>query len=116
MVASHFSKEQMTSLVCEHTSKKTGCIAGKPAPHLNDRQIDKRYGLGVIQSATNSPKIGTVWWHNGSTQGYKAIVMWFPKSNIYMALMINRDPTFLLIPNLPIIRNILRVCLTSSPQ
>ena len=105
---------EMMSLVCEHTSKNHSCIAGRPAPHLEAWQIDKRYGLGIIQSASGSSEVGTVWWHNGSTQGYKAIVMSFPKSNIYMSLMIDRDPGYLLIPNLPIIRNALHVLLTGS--
>lgn len=105
--------EQMMSLVCEHTVKATGCIAGQPAPRLDALQIDKRYGLGIIQSAQKSQEIGTVWWHNGSTQGYKAIVMWYPQSNIYMALIIDRDPGFLLTPNLPVIRNTMHVLLNS---
>lgn len=105
---------QMMSLVYEHTSRNHNCFAGKPAPHLEPWQIDKRYGLGIIQSATRSEEVGTVWWHNGSTQGYKSIVMWYPKSNIYMALMINRDPGYLLNPNLPIVRNTMQVLLKGS--
>jgi D-alanyl-D-alanine carboxypeptidase len=101
----------MMSLVCEHTSKNHSCIAGRSAPHLQAWQIDKRYGLGVIQSASGSGNVGTIWWHNGSTQGYKALVMWLPKHNIYMSLMINRDPGYLLTPNLPIVRNTLRLLL-----
>lgn len=105
---------QMMSLVYEHTSKEHGCIAGRSASHLNAWQIETRYGLGISQSATGSSEIGTAWWHNGSTQGYKAIVMWFPKSNIYMSLMIDRDPGFLLTPKLPIVRNTLHVLLSTS--
>lgn len=105
---------QMMSLVCEYTSKKTGCIAGQPVPFLREQQVDKRYGLGIIQSASGSSEIGTIWWHNGSTQGYKAIVMWLPKSDIYIALMIDRDPGYLLTPNLPIIRKILHILLSGS--
>ena len=105
---------QMMSLVCEHTSKKNDCIAGQPAPHLEAWQIDTRYGLGITQLASGSSEIGTIWWHNGSTQGYKAIVMWLPKHNIYMSLMIDRDPGYLLTPKLPIIRNILHILLTGN--
>lgn len=105
---------QMMSLVCENTSRKNHCVAGSSAPHLEDWQVDKRYGLGVIQSASGSSSVGTIWWHNGSTQGYKAIVMWYPKSNIYMSLMIDRDPGYLLKPNLPLIRNAMQVLLTGS--
>lgn len=105
---------QMTSLVCEHTSKKNNCISGSPTTHLEVSQVDRRYGLGIIQSSSGSSKVGTVWWHNGSTQGYKAIVMWYPKNDIYMSLMIDRDPGFLLTPNLPVIRNLLQVLLDGS--
>lgn len=104
---------QMMSLVYEHTSKERGCIAGRSASHLNASQTETRYGLGISQSATGSSEMGTTWWHNGSTQGYKAIVMWFPKSNIYMSLMINRDPGFLFTPKLPLVRNTLHVLLAN---
>lgn len=105
---------QMMSLVCEHTNKKTNCIAGRPAPHLEEWQVDKRYGLGIIQSATGSSEMGTVWWHNGSTQGYKAIVMWYPKSDIYVSFMIDRDPGYLLTPSLPLLRNTMQILLKGS--
>lgn len=96
---------KMTSLVCEGSSRF--CFPGQSMPHLSSNEIGKGYGLGVIQSAYGSNRMGTVWWHNGSTKGYKAIVMWYPKSNIYMALTIDRDPGYLLKPDLPIIRRIL---------
>ena len=105
---------QMMSLVCEHTTKNHSCVAGRPASHLEAWQSETRYGLGIIQSATGSSAIGTTWWHNGSTQGYKAIVMWFPKNNIYMSLMIDRDPGYLLTPRLPIVRNTLHALLPNS--
>jgi D-alanyl-D-alanine carboxypeptidase len=103
---------QMMSLVCEDTSRT--CRAGKSMSHLSNAQIGKGYGLGIIQSAYGSSKTGTVWWHNGSTKGYKAIVMWYPKSNIYMALTINRDPGYLLKPNLPAIQRILHILMTEQ--
>lgn len=105
---------QMMSLVYEHTSRNHYCLAGRPAPQLQYYQVDKRYGLGIVQSASGSADIGTIWWHNGSTQGFKAIVMWLPKSNIYLSFMINRDPGYLVEPSLPVIRNILRVLVTGS--
>jgi D-alanyl-D-alanine carboxypeptidase len=103
---------QMMSLVCEGTSKS--CVPGEHIPHLYDDEVGKGYGLGIIQSAYGSSKIGTVWWHNGSTKGYKAIVMWYPKSNIYMSLIINRDPGYLLKPNLPAIRRILNILMSDT--
>jgi D-alanyl-D-alanine carboxypeptidase len=97
---------QMTSLVCEKPSPS--CRPGMNMPHLTSYEHGKGYGLGVIQSSYGSSKIGPVWWHNGSTKGYKAIVMWFPEYNIYMALTINRDPGYLLKPDLPAIQKIMR--------
>lgn len=96
--------QKMTSLICEGGSRY--CMRGEPISPFHGYEIGKGYGLGVIQSSYGS-KIGTVWWHNGSTRGYKAIVMWFPKYNIYMALAINRDPGYLLKPNMPMIRRVL---------
>jgi len=98
---------QLESLVCEKSSP--GCVVGQPIPHMWDSVTGHGYGLGVIETSYGVEKLGPVWWHNGSTAGYKALVMWFPKSDIYMALTINRDPGYLLRPNLPIIRNVMEV-------
>jgi D-alanyl-D-alanine carboxypeptidase len=98
---------EMMSLVSEGTSKTYK--AGQAMPHLTDSEIGKGYGLGIIQSSYGSSKMGTVWWHNGSTKGYKAIVIWFPKNNIYMALTIDRDPGYLLKPDLPTIQHVLNI-------
>lgn len=102
---------KMMSLVCEGTTRF--CQAGRDMSHLSNNDVGKGYGLGVIQSAYGS-RIGTVWWHNGSTKGYKAIVMWYPKSNIFMALTINRDPGYLLKPNLPTIQRILNILISDT--
>jgi D-alanyl-D-alanine carboxypeptidase len=102
---------EMMSLVCETESSE--CRAGGNRSQLTDSSIGKGYGLGIIQSSYGSSRVGTVWWHNGSTRGYKALVMWYPKSNIYMAITINRDPGFLLKPNLAVIQRILNI-LTSE--
>lgn len=103
--------QQMMSLVCEGAKN---CYPGRPIPHLWPDQAGRGYGLGIAETSFGSPEIGTVWWHNGSTEGYKALVMWFPKSDIYMALTINRNPGYLLKPELPIVRQVLSV-LTSAP-
>jgi D-alanyl-D-alanine carboxypeptidase len=103
---------EMMSLVGEGNSST--CAAGEPMSHLSDDQIGKGYGLGIIQDAFGSDRLGTVWWHNGSTAGYKAIVMWFPKSDIYMALTINRDPGYLLKPALPIVRDVMDVLIPNA--
>jgi len=104
-------KEMMT-LVCDAYSPE--CVRGQPVPHVADGSNGKGYGLGIIQSGLGSEKIGTVWWHNGATRGYKAIVMWFPKSDIYMALTINRDPGYLLKPTLPVIEHVVSILIPSA--
>lgn len=103
---------EMKSLVCERTTPT--CRVGQSISNLWGKSTGHGYGLGVIESAYGSEKLGPVWWHNGSTAGYKAIVMWFPKSDIYLALTINRDPGYLLKPNLAIIRNVMNVLMMSS--
>ena len=102
---------QMMGLVCEAHSKN--CRPGSAISHFSDGQIGHGYGLGIIESSW-SAVLGPVWWHNGSTAGYKAIVMWFPKHDIYMALTINRDPGYLLNPDLPIVRNILSILIPNA--
>lgn len=103
---------KMMSLVCEKTTPT--CQEGQPMAHLKNGEIGKGYGLGIIQSSYGLTKMGPVWWHNGSTKGYKAIVMWYPKYNIYLALTINRDPGYLLKPNLPAIQKILHVLVVNK--
>lgn len=98
---------EMMSLVCESSSPN--CTPGEPISHIAEDGIGKGYGLGIIQNGYGSDRIGTVWWHNGTTRGYMAMVMWFPKSDIYMAFTISRNPGYFLKPNLPIIRNVLSV-------
>jgi D-alanyl-D-alanine carboxypeptidase len=98
---------QLESLVCERSSP--ACRTGQAIPHMSDQYTGHGYGLGVIETSYGIEALGPVWWHNGSTAGYKAIVMWFPKSDIYLALTINRDPGYLLRPDLPIIRNVMSV-------
>ncbi len=104
--------QKMLSLVCE--GRTTSCRGGVPMQHLHDGQPGYGYGLGIIQMSSGSSTIGPVWWHNGTTAGYRAIVMWFPKSDIYMALTINQGPGYLLKPTLPFIRNIVAVLLTDA--
>lgn len=98
---------QMMSLVCEASSPE--CRSGQNIPPLQDGMVGHGYGLGVIGTSYGVENLGPVWWHNGSTAGYKAIVMWFPKSDVYVALTINRDPGYLLRPDLPVIREVMDV-------
>lgn len=102
--------DEMMMLSCEHSTP--GCRGGQHLSRLETGSVGKGYGLGIIQSSFGSSRVGTVWWHNGSTKGYKALVMWYPKNNIYMALTTNRDPGFLLKPNLPVIQRITNILIS----
>lgn len=104
--------QKMMSLVCE--GRTTNCRSGQPIPHIREGESGYGYGLGIIQMSSGSSSIGPVWWHNGTTAGYRAIVMWFPKSDIYMALTINQGPGYLLKPTLPFVRNVISVLLTDA--
>jgi CubicO group peptidase (beta-lactamase class C family) len=101
--------QKMMSLVCEGRTK--GCDSGEPIPHIRTGEVGYGYGLGIIQMSTGSSSLGPVWWHNGTTAGYRAIVMWYPKSDIYIALTINKGAGYLLKPTVPIIRNVMAVLL-----
>lgn len=96
--------KKMMSLVCE--GRTSNCRTGQAIPHMQFGEIGYGYGLGIIQTSFGLNRTGPVWWHNGTTAGFRAIVMWFPKSNIYMALMVNQGAGYLLKPTVPIIRNI----------
>lgn len=96
--------KKMMSLVCE--GRTSNCRTGQAIPHMQFGEIGYGYGLGIIQTSFGSNRTGPVWWHNGTTAGFRAIVMWFPRSNIYMSLMVNQGAGYLLKPTVPIIRNI----------
>jgi D-alanyl-D-alanine carboxypeptidase len=104
--------EKMLSLVCE--GRTSNCRSGQPIPHLKNGEAGYGYGLGIIEMSSGSSTIGPVWWHNGTTAGYRAIVMWFPNSDIYMALTINQGAGYLLKPTIPIVRNVLAVLLSDT--
>lgn len=99
--------QEMMSLVCE--GRTPGCRSGEPISHLRSGDIGYGYGLGIIETSSGSNAIGPVWWHNGTTAGYRAIVMWFPKSDIYVSLTINQGAGYLLKPTIPLVRNLMSV-------
>jgi D-alanyl-D-alanine carboxypeptidase len=49
------------------------------------------FGLGVGEST--KPKLGTFWFYQGETLGYRMIYAYLPKSDIVFALGINSQPT-----------------------
>ncbi len=100
---------KMMSLVCE--GRTSNCVSGQPVAPVQGSEPGYAYGLGIIQTSTGSSRLGPVWWHNGTTAGYRAVVMWFPKVDIYMALTVNSGPGSFLKPNIPMIHNVLAVLL-----
>lgn len=101
--------DEMMTLVCSR-----GMSYGHPGgalPRLEDNEVGHGYGLGIIQTSTGSERTGTVWWHNGTTKGYEAITMWFPKHNMFMSMIIARNPGYFIKPTLPIIQRIVSIVL-----
>ncbi len=45
------------------------------------------FGLGVIQLMT--PPIGTVWFYEGDTNGYRIVYLYFPHQDAVIALGVN---------------------------
>jgi D-alanyl-D-alanine carboxypeptidase len=48
------------------------------------------YGLGVWQGT--SPSLGTAWFYEGVTYGYRVLHLYFPRSGMIIALAANSDP------------------------
>lgn len=97
--------QKMMTLVCE--GRTSNCQSGQAIPHIRTGEVGYGYGLGIIQMSSGSSAIGPVWWHNGTTAGYRAIVMWFPKSDIYMSMTVNQGAGAFLKPTMPIVRNVM---------
>ena len=71
-------QRQLESLVSETTGQ----------PIANTTPADPAgYGLGV-QQVTSQP-IGTVWTYEGGTFGYQVVHVYFPRSGIIIALVVN---------------------------
>ncbi|MBV8172306.1 MAG: beta-lactamase family protein, partial [Candidatus Eremiobacteraeota bacterium] len=49
------------------------------------------FGLGVAQMTM--PRMGTFWFYEGETLGYRMAYVWFPKSKVVFAVGINSQPT-----------------------
>lgn len=57
------------------------------------------YGLGLY--ATNIPKLGTIWWYSGVTEGYISLFAWIPSKQAIITATINQrldDNVGLLMP------------------
>jgi D-alanyl-D-alanine carboxypeptidase len=53
--------------------------------------IPTGFGLGVGQGTR--PRIGTYWYYQGETLGYRMVYVWFPKSDVVFAIGANSQPT-----------------------
>jgi D-alanyl-D-alanine carboxypeptidase len=49
------------------------------------------FGLGVGQASR--PKLGRYWYYQGETLGYRTVYVWFPKSDVVLAVGVNSQPT-----------------------
>ena len=74
-------QRQLESLVSTTTGRPIS--AATPADPLG-------YGLGVVQMT--SPSIGTAWFYEGNTLGYRVLHLYFPRSGIIIALAANSVP------------------------
>jgi len=64
--------------------------AGKPIA-VTSPADPAGFGLGVAQ-ATRKP-LGTYWYYQGETLGYRMVHAWFPKSGAIIAVGLNSQPT-----------------------
>jgi D-alanyl-D-alanine carboxypeptidase len=74
-------QRQLESLVSTTT--------GQPVPGTTPAD-PVGYGLGVYQGIF--PSIGTVWFYEGVTYGYRVLQLYVPRSGVIIALAANSDP------------------------
>jgi D-alanyl-D-alanine carboxypeptidase len=66
-------------------SWKTGKPIAKTSP-----SDPSGFGLGVVQITT--PEVGTVWWYQGETLGYRVFHVYFPRQDAVIAFGLNSSP------------------------
>jgi D-alanyl-D-alanine carboxypeptidase len=66
-------------------SEKTGKPIGRTTP-----SDPSGFGLGVVQ--TTIPQIGTIWWYQGESFGYRMIHIYFPRQDAVIAYGLNSSP------------------------
>lgn len=74
-------RRELTSIVSVAT--------GKPIPKTSASD-PRGFGLGVGQSTT--PKLGTFWYYQGETLGYRMVYFWLPKVDAVIAVGLNSQP------------------------
>jgi len=55
------------------------------------RQNPHGFGLAVAQET--SPALGTFWFYEGETLGYRTLYAWLPKSDAVIAIGLNSSPS-----------------------
>lgn len=74
-------RAELFSLVSQRT--------GKPISKTSLRDPNG-FGLGVVQMT--APEIGTVWWYQGETLGYRMFHVYFPRQDAAIAFGLNSSP------------------------
>jgi D-alanyl-D-alanine carboxypeptidase len=63
---------------------------GKPIPDVSESE-PRGFGLGIARMMV--PKLGTIWWYEGETLGYRMVQVYFPKRNVVVTFGLNSQPT-----------------------
>jgi D-alanyl-D-alanine carboxypeptidase len=63
---------------------------GKPISDVSEAE-PRGFGLGIARMMV--PKLGTIWWYEGETLGYRMVQVYFPKSNVVVTFGLNSQPT-----------------------
>jgi D-alanyl-D-alanine carboxypeptidase len=63
---------------------------GKPISDVSEGE-PRGFGLGIARMMV--PKLGTIWWYEGETLGYRMVQVYFPKKNVVVAFGLNSQPT-----------------------
>jgi D-alanyl-D-alanine carboxypeptidase len=74
-------RQELVSIVSQNT--------GMPMP-TTTRQNPRGFGLAVAQET--SPALGTFWFYEGETFGYRTLYAWLPKSDVVIAVGLNSAP------------------------
>jgi D-alanyl-D-alanine carboxypeptidase len=63
---------------------------GKPIADVSEAE-PRGFGLGIARMMV--PKLGTIWWYEGETLGYRMVQVYFPKRNVVVTFGLNSQPT-----------------------
>jgi len=63
---------------------------GKPISDVSEAE-PRGFALGIARMMV--PKLGTIWWYEGETLGYRMVQVYFPKKNVVVTFGLNSQPT-----------------------